>query len=293
MRKGEKVNSQEGLAPPRPFLKWVGGKRQLMPELLARVPEVFNRYFEPMVGGGALFFALSSGTARGSSPGYLKAFLSDVNEELINAYRVVQSNVQGLVADLKCHRHDEDYFYEVRGKDRFSHYKKWGGVKRASRLIYLNKTCYNGLYRVNSQGYFNAPFGDYKNPKIVDEDNLLQCSKVLQDVVIELAPFAQAVRACKKNDFVYFDPPYAPLNATSNFTQYSKDGFSEAMQLELRDTCLELHDRGVFFMLSNSSAPIIRELYKDFNVSLVNARRHVNSVASKRGHVKEVIITNY
>lgn len=267
----------------RPFIKWVGGKRQLITQLLDRIPATYDRYFEPMVGGGALFFALSPKVAT----------IADINEELINAYRVIQHDVKSLISDLKHHRHDEEYFYEIRNKDRLSSYKRWSPVRRAGRLIYLNKTCYNGLYRVNSKGHFNTPFGDYKNPKIVDEKNLSLCHYALQGIQIELAPFASVLRLAGRNDFVYFDPPYAPLSATSNFLQYSKDGFTNEMQIELRDVCQKLDKKGVKFMLSNSSAPAILEMYSNFRIEFVDAKRHINSVASKRGYVKEIIVRNY
>lgn len=267
----------------RPFLKWVGGKRQLLPELQARLPKKFGRYFEPMIGGGALFFSLQPD----------KAIISDINEELVNTYQVIQSDVEALIKDLKQHKHEEDYFYDLRDKDRSPHYKRWGYVKRASRFIYLNKTCFNGLYRVNSKGQFNSPFGDYKNPTIVDEENLLICSEALRNVTIKQAPFTSVLNSAKKGDFVYFDPPYVPLSTTSNFTSYSKDGFAADLQTELRDICQALHEKGVLFMLSNSSAPLVHELYREFAIEEVDARRQVNSVASKRGPVKEVIVRNY
>ena len=278
------TNSDEGYGrTARPFVKWAGGKTQLLPELLTRVPERFTRYFEPFVGGGALFFALTPE----------RAVLSDVNPDLINAYNVVKSNLTELMRDLRRHIYCEEYYYKVRNVDRTSAYKRWSSVRRAGRLIFLNKTCYNGLYRVNSKGEFNTPFGDYKNPKILDRDNLLACSRELQRATIVLESFEGVLKRAKKGDFVYFDPPYAPLSATSNFTSYSKGGFDSVMQVALRDVCLKLDKKGIKFMVSNSSAPLILELYKMFKISFVTASRAINSKVAGRGEIEEVIVTNY
>lgn len=252
-------------------------------ELLKRIPETFSRYFEPFVGGGALLFKCQP----------RHAFISDVNSELINAYQVVKEDVEALIKDLKIHYYDEEYFYHIRNIDRAPEYKNWSPVKRASRLIFLNKTCYNGLYRVNSKGHFNTPFGRYTDPTIVDEANLRACSKVLEGACFNLASFEQIEAAICRDDFVYFDPPYAPLSATSNFTTYSAQGFDEKMQRELCMLCGRLDKRGIRFMLSNSSAPLVLELYKNFKIDLVSAARAINSKASKRGNVDEVIVTNY
>lgn len=266
-----------------PFLKWVGGKGQLLPALLSRMPKKLDRYFEPFVGGGALFFNLQPS----------KAFLSDANPELINLYEVVRDNVAALIKDLKKHVYEEKYYYKIRGADRTSAYKKWSPVKRASRLIYLNKTCFNGLYRVNSEGFFNVPFGRYNNPTIVDANNLRACSAALQKVAIKLGEFTDIEPIVKKGDFVYFDPPYVPLSATSAFTSYGKNGFDLKMQRSLFELCCRLDDRGIHFMLSNSSAPFVLELYKQFKIEFVSATRSINSKGAKRGAIKEVIVTNY
>jgi DNA adenine methylase len=268
----------------RPFVKWVGGKTQLLEEIHHRLPRKINRYFEPFVGGGAVFFSL----------GHENATLIDINEELVNAYQVIRDNVDALIKDLKKHEYSEEYFYRIRDKDRSKDFQKWSDVRRASRLIFLNKTCFNGLYRVNSEGFFNTPFGRYFNPRILDEENLRACSKALKSVEILHGSFMQIDELAKKGDFVYFDPPYAPVSETAYFTSYSKEGFAVDMQLELRDLCLRLNKKGVKFMLSNADVPLIRELYSDkFNIEVVMAFRSVNSVATKRGKVREVIITNY
>ncbi len=270
----------------KPFVKWVGGKHQLLPELLARVerlPKMFDRYFEPFVGGGALFFALQPA----------RAFLSDSNSELINLYLVVREQVGALIADLKQHVYEEKYYYKMRDIDRTPEYSRLTDVQRASRFIFLNKTCFNGLYRVNSRGEFNVPFGRYVNPKICDSANLRACGKVLLGSSVTEAPFDVALKEARRGDFVYFDPPYAPLNTTSNFTSYTRAGFGPDMQIRLADVCQSLDAKGVKFMLSNSSAPEILSLYKNFNLEFVKAARAVNSKAEKRGKIDEVIVTNY
>lgn len=228
--------------PCKPFLKWPGGKRQLLRELLQRLPKKYGRFFEPFVGGGALFFAVK--------PEY--GYISDINPELINVYEVVQNNVEELIESLKKHKNNERYFYQLRSADRTEEYKYWNNVDKASRTIYLNKTCFNGLYRMNSDGYFNVPYGFYKNPSIVDERNLIACSALLKKTEIALAPFEAVEKKAHKGDFVYFDPPYVPLNKTSSFTKYYKDDFDLDAQFALRELCDRLTSKGVLFMLSNS-----------------------------------------
>jgi DNA adenine methylase len=268
---------------PKPFLKWVGGKTQLLPELTARIPSNFSRHFEPFIGGGALFFHLLPE----------QAVLIDINQELTNTYRVIKEQIEELIIDLKQHIYEKDYYYQIRNIDRTEEYKSWSDVKRASRLIYLNKTCFNGLYRVNSKGEFNTPMGRYKNPKIVDETNLRACSKALQKTKIITGSFLEVEEKITPDDFVYFDPPYAPLNTTSNFTGYSQDGFDREMQSSLKDLCDRLNAKGIRFMVSNSSAPLILDLYSSYNIEFVYVNRAINSKGDKRGKVAEVIITNY
>ncbi len=266
-----------------PFLKWAGGKRQIIGELLKRMPKKYNRYFEPFIGGGALFFTIQPDNA----------YISDINSELINVYKVIADNVQELTTDLKQHKNSKEYFFEIRNIDRTEKYKEWSDVQKASRLIYLNRTCFNGLYRVNAKGEFNVPFGKYSNPRIVDEENLINCSKILRNTQIETADFSEMLHLVQKNDFLYLDPPYHPLNETSAFTSYTKEGFNASMQERLRDFCSDLDRKGAFFMLSNSNTKLINELYKGFNKSIVHATRAINSDASKRGKVEEVVIMNY
>jgi DNA adenine methylase len=266
-----------------PIVKWVGGKRQLMFELLKNMPENYNRYFEPFIGGGALFFELQPDNA----------YISDMNEELINLYQVVRDNVDELVADLQKHDISKEYFMEIRNIDRTEEYENWSDIQKASRFIYLNRTCFNGMYRVNSKGEFNVPFGHYKNPRILDENNLINCSNLLQRTEIKHADFSEILKKVKKDDFVYFDPPYVPLSETSSFTSYTKDGFDMDMQFKLRDVCDELDTMGVKFLLSNSDTKLVNELYENYNIKKVFASRQINANADGRGKITEVLVRNY
>lgn len=266
-----------------PIVKWVGGKRQLMFELLKNMPKDYNRYFEPFIGGGALFFELQPNNA----------YISDMNEELINLYQVVRDNVDELITDLQKHDISKEYFMEIRNIDRTEEYQNWSDIKKASRFIYLNRTCFNGMYRVNSKGEFNVPFGHYKNPRILDENNLINCSHLLQRTEIKQADFSEVLKEVKKGDFVYFDPPYVPLSETSSFTSYTKDGFDIDMQFKLRDVCNELDSMGVKFLLSNSDTKLVNELYENYNIKKVFASRQINANANGRGKITEVLVRNY
>lgn len=266
-----------------PIVKWVGGKRQLMFELIKNMPKSYNRYFEPFIGGGALFFELQPE----------QAYISDMNEELINLYSVVRDNVYELIKDLSKHEVSKEYFLEIRNIDRTEQYTELSDVERASRFIYLNRTCFNGMYRVNSQGQFNVPFGHYKNPRIIDENNLLNCSELLKKTEIKCADFSEILTKVKKGDLVYFDPPYVPLNETSSFTSYTKDGFDINMQFKLRDVCDELDSMSVKFMLSNSDTKLVNELYENYNIKKVFASRQINANADGRGKITEVLVRNY
>lgn len=266
-----------------PIVKWVGGKRQLMFELIKNMPKSYNRYFEPFIGGGALFFELQPE----------QAYISDMNEELINLYSVVRDNVYELIKDLSKHEVSKEYFLEIRNIDRTEQYTELSDVERASRFIYLNRTCFNGMYRVNSQGQFNVPFGHYKNPRIIDKNNLLNCSELLKKTEIKCTDFSEILTKVKKGDLVYFDPPYVPLNETSSFTSYTKDGFDINMQFKLRDVCDELDNKGVKFMLSNSDTKLVNELYENYNIKKVFASRQINANADGRGKITEVLVRNY
>jgi len=264
---------------PAPFVKWVGGKRSIMKELIARLPKKFNTYYEPMVGGGAMFYEISSQID--------KAVLSDVNLKLVLTYQVVKNDVDKLIAKLKEHakNHNKDYYYKIRKQHDLKN-----PIEIAARFIYLNKTCYNGLYRVNKAGEFNVPMGTYKNPTINQEENLKACNKVLQKATILYSSFERITPSA--GDFVYFDPPYHPTSDIS-FTSYDKDGFTEKDQERLRDFFASLDKQGVHCMLSNSNTPFIRELYKKYTLEVIEAPRMVNCKPNKRNNVEELVIRNY
>ena len=265
------------------MLKWVGGKRQLLPELLARLPQSFNAYHEPFVGGGALFYEL---TAQGRITG---ACLSDANPSLIDVYMGLRDCVDEVIALLRGHVYEREHYYRIRALRP----ETLSLPERAARVIYLNKTCYNGLYRENRRGEFNVPLGRYKNPTICDEPNLRAASRALQGVDIARRHYSTVLNYAQPGDFVYFDPPYHPLSATANFTAYDRRGFGPDDQRQLRDVFARLAKRGVAAMLSNSDTPFIRELYDGFVIDQVFVARAVNSKASGRGKVAEVIVGNY
>ncbi len=276
-------------AKPKPFVKWVGGKRQLLRqfrELGLYPPEDFNpttnTYYEPFVGGGAVFFDLLPKNAE----------LSDLNNELVTTYHVIKNNVDELIQSLQKHIYDKEYYLEVRAKK----VEDLSDVEVASRFIFLNRTGFNGLYRVNKSGQFNVPFGRYNNPVICDEKNLRQVSEALQDVSITHQDYKKVLETAKSGDFIYLDPPYYPINATSSFTSYTAEGFLEKEQTELRDTFVKLHERGCFVMLSNSDTPFINELYSGHDgvtINKITAGRSINSKGSGRGKITEVLVTNY
>lgn len=278
----------------KPFVKWVGGKRQLIPELEVRLPEKLDVYFEPFLGGGALFFHLAHRIS--------VAELSDINEDLILAFNAAQNNVSGLIEQLGQHKNTPEHFSQIRDADRDNEYKwSWTPIQKAARFIYLNKTCFNGLYRVNSEGHFNVSYGRYSNPKIVDAENLYACNSVLcrpgvslsikgyLDTLPKIGSFAKSGRSV----FVYLDPPYIPISVSSSFTQYTKDGFSMKDQLQLKDYCDTLTSLGVKWMQSNSSAPIVFDIYKQYSIDRVSVQRNVSGGAQSRGPVDETIIKNY
>ena len=271
----------------QPFTKWTGGKRQLLGELRSYMPETYGRYFEPFVGGGALFFDLAPE----------QAVINDFNEELINAYRQIKNNPAELINLLIKHKENnsKDYYLALRSADRDGRISRMTGVERAARILYMLRVDFNGLYRVNCKNQFNVPYGRYKNPKIVDVDLLYQISEYLNENDIEIlqTDFAEAVKDAQTGDFVYFDPPYIPLNETSSFTSYTHEGFSYEEQVRLRNTFKELTERGVYAMLSNSSSPLVEELYKDFNIYFVEAQRTNGAKSSSRGKISEIIVTNY
>lgn len=279
--------TSDALSPaPKPFLKWAGGKSQLLPDLLKWVTAAkpFGGYHEPFVGGGALYFALAASRAIDG-----EAFLSDTNQRLIRTYLGVRNQVEDVIASLRDHsrKHSRDHYYEVRSSTPAKQ------AEGAARIIYLNRTCFNGLYRENSKGGFNVPMGSYVNPRICDAENLRACSAALKHARIEPRPFETVLDVAKPGDFVYFDPPYVPLSETANFTAYSKGGFGEDSQRRLAEVFATLAKRGVKVLLSNSETPLVRELYGDFRIETVYATRLVNSRADRRGKIAEVLVRSF
>lgn len=268
-----------------PFLKWVGGKRQLMSAINEHLPQKYTTYFEPFVGGGAVFFEVQP----------QKAIINDSNSELINTYNVIKNYPEELIKDLKKHVNESEYFYKIRALDRDNSFNNLTDIEKASRVIFLNKTCYNGLYRVNKAGEFNSPYGKYKNPNIVNEFTIRAVSKFLNSNNIKITnfDFEKAVKNARKGSFVYFDPPYDPISKSSNFTGYVQGGFNLFDQIRLRDLCDNLNDKGVKFLVSNSATQFILDQYSNYNITIVKASRAINSNASKRGEVDEVLIRNY
>jgi DNA adenine methylase len=272
----------------RPFLKWVGGKKQLLPSLREYYPKEYGKYFEPFLGGGAVFYDLQP----------KQALLNDINISLIGAYKDIKSQPQAVIKELRklskkysllSVDERKEFYYSIREKFNI----KTPSLLRTAYLIFLNKTCFNGMYRENSSGGFNVPFGTYKNPKILDEENILAVSSLLSKATLLSGSFKEAVKSAKKGDFIYFDPPYYPVTKTANFTSYNSNGFLEKEQEELRDLFVELDKKGCFVMLSNSYSDYISKLYKGYEQNVVTANRAINSKGSGRGKVKEYLILNY
>jgi len=269
-----------------PVLKWVGGKRQLLDTLAPLLPKRINTYCEPFVGGGALLFKMQPKSA----------YINDINEELIRVYDVIKNDVEALIIALEDFRNEADYFYNVRDWDRDKEkYSLLSEIEKAARVIYLNKTCYNGLFRVNSAGEFNSPFGNYRNPNIINAPTLRAVSSYFNSAAITITAYdyAEVLDALPKSTFVYLDPPYDPVSDTSSFTGYSRGGFSRDEQIRLRECCDELHKKGIKFMLSNSATDFIKEQYADYNITIVQAKRAINSDGAKRGEIDEVVVRNY
>lgn len=279
------VEAEDKLSP---VFKWGGGKRQLLDDILPKIPP-HSRYYEPFVGGAAVLLGLR--------PEY--AVINDSNSELINAYLVMRDKPEELIAALERHRdaNSVDYFYEVRSLDRDKEtYLRMSDVERAARTIYLNRTCFNGLYRVNKQGFFNTPCGKYKKAEIVNADRIRAIHEYLSSnrIDIRCGDYKDALKHIRAGAFVYFDPPYMPPeNGDETFTSYTVDGFGIDKQIELKQICDMLNEKGVKFMLSNSYCSFIRELYKDYHVGTVQARRNVSADAGKRILIDEVLVTNY
>lgn len=270
-----------------PFLKWVGGKRQIMASIVECLPKNISsyNYIEPFVGGGSVLFNLQP----------KKGIINDFNAELINVYSTIKNDLESLIKDLKKHENTSDYFYELRGLDRTPTFKNLTSVQRASRIIYLNKTCFNGLYRVNNAGEFNAPFGRYKNPNIVNEPTLKAVNNyfISNDIKFVSGDYENVLLKAGKNSFVYLDPPYHPISVNSNFTGYVQGGWDVNDQIRLRTNCDKLNEKGIKFLLSNSASPFIFDQYKDYKIEVIKAVRSINSDGEKRGEVDEVLVRNY
>jgi DNA adenine methylase len=269
----------------KPIVKWAGGKSRLLPELLSRVPTDIGTYAEPFAGGAALFFAVGSDPSRS----WKRAVLADQNEELVACYRAIKADVDAVIHALGAYRYDKDLFYETRDRDTAG----MSDVERGARLIFLNHTCFNGLWRVNAGGKFNVPFGRYANPRILDEEGLRAAAALFKRVKIETCDFAEVTRSLGAGDFVYLDPPYVPLSKTASFTAYGSRGFGPEDQSRLRVQLEELRDRGVFAMLSNADTPETRELYKGFAMHVVRAPRSINSDPTKRGDAAELLVVSW
>lgn len=277
----------EKSTPVLPILKWVGGKRQLLDHIKPLIPG-FTTYYEPFIGGGAVLFDIQP----------KKAVINDSNPELINVYEVIKENPEELIEKLLIHKSEncESYFYEIRSLDRDREkFKSMSCVERAARIIYLNKTCFNGLFRVNSSGEFNSPWGKYKNPNIANETTIMALSTYFNraDITIKCGDYREALKGIRKGAFVYLDPPYMPISSSSSFTGYTAGGFNEEEQIALKEQCDMLDKRGVKFLLSNSSCDFIERLYEGYIITRVGAKRTINARADKRGEINEVLVRNY
>jgi DNA adenine methylase len=281
----------------KPPLKWAGGKRQLINELVERMPKKFNQYFEPFIGAGALFFEIKPETST----------INDINYEISNLYKVLSNKAKTikLIEALKDYeiKHNEfktfelksDFFYKIRSLDRQEDFKKLKDYEILARTIYLNKACFNGIFRLNSKGHFNVPFGKKEKVNLFDKNNIDSINNFLESskVTILNGDFEIALRDVSKGDFVYLDPPYDTIDNKNSFTTYSKEGFGKEDQIRLAKLFIELDKRGAYLMLSNHNTELIRELYSKFNIKVINVRRMINSKGDRRGKVEEVLITNY
>jgi DNA adenine methylase len=276
-------NNGKTTAIATPFLKWAGGKRQLLPKIIERLPKSCATYYEPFVGGGAVFFALAGESY------FRRAIISDTSKDLLIAYRGLKADHHGVVEWLELAEklHGKNTYYSIRSLDP----RKLTLAQQAARTIYLNRTCFNGLYRVNQEGRFNVPFGRYKNPRIVDALNLKAVSTALRRAKIVLDDFETVAERAIPGDVVYFDPPYIPVSRTSSFTAYAKDSFSEKEQRRLADLMHRLKGKGVFALLSNADVPLARELYDGLRMETVLARRAINSKSDRRGTVRELLVS--
>lgn len=282
----------------RPFLKWAGGKRSLLNEILPRIPEFSGRYIEPFLGAGAVLLAI---------PADVPKLANDFNSELISVYTSIRDSKEELLHELRKHRNNQEHFLRVRAWDRRDDYANRSTIEKAARFIFLNKTCFNGLYRVNSNGEFNVPFGHYRNPEIFSRNHLQRISDLLNGIDIDGSKVAPRVKfksgdyrnltsQARKGDFVYFDPPYDPLTSTASFVNYQKEGFTRVNQVELRDELVRLSKMSIPVLLSNSDTPFIRKIYREagiFKIASIKARRAIGASAASRGMVSEVLISNF
>ena len=275
---------------PRPFIKWAGGKTRVVNQILEFFPAEFDAYFEPFLGGGSLYFAIAP----------QKGNLNDMNHALISAYINIRDRCDALISELS--RLQEEYYQlptlETKQTYYYERRNEYNGlslrsIRKSSLFIFLNKTCFNGMYRENTQGQYNIPFGKHMRPSICDVANLLAVSEVLKQINISCGSYELSLGNAKAGDFIYFDPPYAPINPTSKFTQYQAGGFTDKDQKKLRDLFRELSARGCYVMQSNSTAESIAELYSDFYINKITVARSINSTGTKRGKIEEVLITNY
>lgn len=271
------------------FLKWAGGKQQLLGNFERYFPRTFCNYYEPFLGSGAVYFHLWNNKSISD-----KAYLFDNNAELINTYRVVRDNVDKLIEILANHErlHSRKYYYKIRALDR-NYIANLSDVEKAARTIYLNRTCYNGLYRVNSKGQFNVPIGSYKNPKVLHESTLRAAFAALQGVYLETRDYQTILDLAERGDFIYLDPPYNPISKTASFTSYTANGFREKDQRKLADVFTKLSEKGCLCMLSNSFTPFMLDLYRGFRIETVLAIRAINSDANGRGAINEIVVLNY
>jgi DNA adenine methylase len=274
------ANRGAAFQEPVPFLKWAGGKRQILPDILRRLPGRCATYYEPFLGGGAVFFALA---ARGA---FRRAVLGDRNADLVDAYLGVHDDAEGVIARLTRMPHSASFFYRLRAQDP----RALSPAHRAARIIYLNRTCYNGLYRVNRAGRFNVPFGRYENPRILDRENLRAVSRALRGTALRTGDFEAIVARARPGDVVYFDPPYVPLSATASFTAYDRKAFGPDEQRRLARVMEALRRRGVYAVLSNSDVPVTRALYRGFPLDTVRVRRAINSRPDRRGPISELLV---
>lgn len=270
-----------------PVIKWVGGKRQLLDYLIKYMPDNYNNYYEPFIGGGALLLACMPANA----------IINDANSELINMYKVIRDHPSELIKNLEIHnsKNSKDYYLNIREADRNGEIEKYTDIQRAARLMYMLRVDFNGMYRVNKKGQFNVPYGKYKNPNIVNADAILKLNNyfIKNNIIIKCEDFEKAVENANTGDFVYFDPPYIPLNSTSSFTSYTAENFSIQDQKRLADVFFKLSKKNVRVMLSNSDTELTRSLYSNAKIHKVHANRMINSKANRRGKISELIITNY